>query len=115
MAMVFDDGEGFSGALRGHAECSYLDWHAAGSDHALMPLCFPEWHHLRIVMGSGSLWCLLSASVSSSLSMWRLGTLFFWQPMFHPRSISLKCSAPLQAVCAQGMQINLTLALAKPS
>lgn len=44
-----------------------------------------------------------------------IGHFVFWQQMFHPRSISLKCSAPFQTVCAQGMQINLMLALAKPS
>lgn len=44
-----------------------------------------------------------------------IGHFVFWQQMFHPRSISLKGSAPFQTVCAQGMQINLMLALAKPS
>lgn len=44
-----------------------------------------------------------------------IGHFIFWQQMFLPRSISLKCSAPFHTLCAQGMQINLMLALAKPA
>lgn len=44
-----------------------------------------------------------------------IGHFVFWQQMFHPRSVSFKCSVPFQRVCAEGMQINLMLALAKPS
>ena len=38
--------------------------------------------HLRVVTGSGSRCYLITPRVSSSLSMWRLGTLFFGSKCF---------------------------------
>ena len=68
--------------------------------------------------GCPGLWFALASENSESrffILYVDIGHFVFRQRMFHPRSISLKCSAPFQTVCAQGMQINLMLALAKPS
>ena len=61
---------------------SRFDWREAFSDHPSATVNFHKWCHLRVVTGSGLLWCLITPRVSSSLSMWRLGTLFFGSECF---------------------------------
>lgn len=63
-------------------------------------------------MGSGLRWCLITVSAHSSLSLWRLGTLFFGSKCFFQGQFP---SSAQYMLCAQGMQINLMLALANPA
>lgn len=43
---------------------------------------FHKWYHSRVVTGSGSCWCLTIPGISSLLSMWRRGMLFFGSKCF---------------------------------
>lgn len=59
---------------------------------------FHKWHHLRVVTGSGSCWCLTTPGISSSLSMWRWGMLFFGSKCFTQGQFP--SSAQHQGVCS---------------